>query len=164
MIPMAAVLSPRTHLDPSAAPWNPSSQDDRAVRRSSHLRLVEGGLGERSPRLGAARRPVLGLVGGLLVALTLALAASGAVQLLGADAAASGPASTAGPLPTSGADASTSSASEVVVVQAGDTLWAIARRLHPEGDVRPVVDELAERAGGPGLVVGQRLDVSGLAD
>jgi hypothetical protein len=52
----------------------------------------------------------------------------------------------------------------VVVVQPGDTLWAIARRIQPTGDVRPLVDELAHRAGGAAVVSGQRLDLSGLAD
>lgn len=48
------------------------------------------------------------------------------------------------------------------VVQPGDTLWSIAAELRPEGDVRPLVDELARRSGGSALEVGQRLDVGGL--
>ena len=50
------------------------------------------------------------------------------------------------------------------VVQPGDTLWAIARRLQPTGDIRPLVDELARRAGSAAVVAGQRLDLSGLPD
>jgi hypothetical protein len=84
------------------------------------------------------------------------------VQLLGADAAASGPASTTEPVHPVGAGASTSPAPAVVVVQPGDTLWGIAHDLRPSGDIRAVVAELAERSGGAELVVGQRLDVSGL--
>ena len=43
------------------------------------------------------------------------------------------------------------------VVQPGDTLWSVARRLQPEGDVRPLVARLrAEHGPGP-LVPGQRL-------
>ncbi|MGH9188157.1 MAG: LysM peptidoglycan-binding domain-containing protein [Acidimicrobiales bacterium] len=43
------------------------------------------------------------------------------------------------------------------VVQPGDTLWSIARAVAPEGDVRIVVDQLADLNGGAGLRVGQRL-------
>ncbi|MEO6120747.1 MAG: LysM peptidoglycan-binding domain-containing protein [Acidimicrobiales bacterium] len=36
------------------------------------------------------------------------------------------------------------------VVQAGDTLWAIARRIQPGGDIRPLVGRLtASREAGP---------------
>lgn len=43
------------------------------------------------------------------------------------------------------------------VVAPGDTLWSIARRLQPEGDVRPVVDALAAARGGRPLQVGERI-------
>jgi hypothetical protein len=52
---------------------------------------------------------------------------------------------------------------ESYVVRTGDTLWTIARRLQPTGDVRPLVDRLADRAGGAGLQPGQRIDLDGLA-
>ena len=42
-------------------------------------------------------------------------------------------------------------------VQPGDTLWAIARRLRPEGEVRPLVDRLAERRRGAPLKPGERI-------
>jgi Tfp pilus assembly protein FimV len=45
------------------------------------------------------------------------------------------------------------------VVQPGDTLWSIARRLQPEGDVRPLVDQLVDLNGGTDLEVGQRLPI-----
>ncbi len=45
------------------------------------------------------------------------------------------------------------------VVQPGDTLWAIARRLAPGTDPRPLVDELKRDAGGAVLRVGQRLEI-----
>jgi hypothetical protein len=45
------------------------------------------------------------------------------------------------------------------VVQPGDTLWAIARRLQPEGDVRPLVGALSDSNGGAELQVGQRLTI-----
>lgn len=43
------------------------------------------------------------------------------------------------------------------VVQSGDTLWSIARRLQPTGDVRPVVDALAGARHGRPLEVGERI-------
>jgi Tfp pilus assembly protein FimV len=45
------------------------------------------------------------------------------------------------------------------VVQPGDTLWSIARRLQPEGDVRPLVDQLVDLNGGTDLAVGQQLPI-----
>jgi nucleoid-associated protein YgaU len=41
-----------------------------------------------------------------------------------------------------------------VVVQRGDTLWSIARRLQPEGDVRPLVAELVARHGSTRIAPG----------
>ena len=52
----------------------------------------------------------------------------------------------------------------VYVVQPGDTLWSIARQLRPSGDIRPLVDALADRAGSGPLVAGQALPVDGLVD
>ena len=46
----------------------------------------------------------------------------------------------------------------VHVVQPGDTLWTIARRAQPTGDVRPLVQYLAEHNGAD-LVVGDRIEV-----
>jgi hypothetical protein len=45
----------------------------------------------------------------------------------------------------------------VHVVQPGETLWSIARTLHPDGDVRPLVDRLVELNGGDHLESGQVL-------
>ena len=45
------------------------------------------------------------------------------------------------------------------VVQPGDTLWSIARHLQPEGDLRPLVDQLVDLNGGTDLAVGQRLPI-----
>jgi Tfp pilus assembly protein FimV len=45
----------------------------------------------------------------------------------------------------------------VHVVQPGETLWSIARTLHPDGDIRPLVDRLVELNGGDHLEVGQVL-------
>ena len=45
------------------------------------------------------------------------------------------------------------------VVQPGDALWSIARRLQPEGDLRPLVDQLVDLNDGTDLTVGQRLPI-----
>ena len=45
----------------------------------------------------------------------------------------------------------------VVIVEPGDTLWSIARGLQPTGDVRPLVDRIAELNGGHSLSAGQTL-------
>lgn len=87
-----------------------------------------------------------------LVAFTLVLALS-AVGRTVAGAIAPAPPGNSAPI------VDESAASDVVVVQPGDTLWAIARRLQPDGDVRPLVDRLAA-AHGPGpLLAGERLPV-----
>jgi hypothetical protein len=51
----------------------------------------------------------------------------------------------------------------VYVVQPGDTLWSIARRLDPAGDVRATVDRLVERHGSAIVDVGDRIPLDGLA-
>jgi hypothetical protein len=43
------------------------------------------------------------------------------------------------------------------LVQPGDTLWSIARKLQPAGDVRALVHQLVDANGGPDLRVGQRV-------
>lgn len=45
----------------------------------------------------------------------------------------------------------------VVVVQPGDTLWAIARSLEPQGDRRGLVDELSRLVDASSLQPGQRI-------
>tara|TARA_B100001245_G_scaffold64586_1_gene44763 strand:+ start:3615 stop:3803 length:189 start_codon:yes stop_codon:yes gene_type:complete len=45
----------------------------------------------------------------------------------------------------------------VVLVHPGDTLWSIARGLQPTGDVRPLIDRIAELNGGHSLTAGQTL-------
>lgn len=50
----------------------------------------------------------------------------------------------------------------VHVVQPGETLWSIAAQVAPGEDLRPVVDELARRAGGVSLQPGQRIAIDGL--
>lgn len=50
-------------------------------------------------------------------------------------------------------------AATTYVVRPGDTLWTIARALHPSGDLRPLVDRLAARQHGRPLLPGQPITV-----
>ncbi len=45
------------------------------------------------------------------------------------------------------------------LVAPGDTLWSIARRAQPTGDIRPLVDAMAARRGGRPVQVGERVEV-----
>lgn len=125
-----------------------------------HLRVLAGGRAARRPgRLHPAvyrrRRLVVLAVAVVLVAVAF-LAVTGARTLLGG--------ASAGPVAAASGPAAAPTSTHTYVVQPGDTLWAIARRLQPAGDVRPLVDRLAERVGGASLEAGQRLSVDGLTD
>jgi hypothetical protein len=102
------------------------------------------------------RRRLLAGVVVLITAVVVWMAIVGALSLLRGPAASS---------PASAATAAVPpAAAEAYIVQPGDTLWTIAARLDPDGDLRPVVDELADRAGSPVLQAGQRIDLRGLGD
>ena len=47
-----------------------------------------------------------------------------------------------------------------VIVQPGDTLWTIARRVQPSGDVRPLVARLSAQRDGRSLQVGETIVLS----
>jgi hypothetical protein len=47
----------------------------------------------------------------------------------------------------------------VDVVQPGDTLWSLARRVQPYGDIRPLVTQLAAQRGGRPLQVGETVEL-----
>jgi nucleoid-associated protein YgaU len=46
------------------------------------------------------------------------------------------------------------------LVEPGDTLWQIARRIQPTGDVRPLVDRLTRSRHGRALQVGEVVVIS----
>lgn len=48
----------------------------------------------------------------------------------------------------------------VHIVQPGETLWAIARKLQPDGDVRPLIARLSAARHGAPLRVGERLELT----
>ena len=91
------------------------------------------------------RRLVAGLVvAGLLLTAWAALGAPGGVLTTSGRST---------PPPRAGASV------EVVEVGPGDTLWSIARRLQPSGEVRPLVDRLAAVRGGTVVHVGEQIAV-----
>ncbi|MEZ5176942.1 MAG: LysM domain-containing protein [Acidimicrobiales bacterium] len=132
---MAAILEPQRFPRP-AAPTRPD------------LRLIPGGrstaptptrTGPASVAVAAALVAVV-----LLVVATLAVGRGALAGLAPAPATAEAPATASG---------------RTVVVAPGDTLWSIARRLQPTGDVRPLVDRLAAANGGAAIAAGDRLVV-----
>ena len=46
-----------------------------------------------------------------------------------------------------------------VIVQPGDTLWTIARRVQPTGDIRPLVSNIAAKRHGRPLQVGETIQI-----
>ena len=162
--PAVAAARPELRLVHSATIVEP---DARAVRPRPVAVPTPAPIIAAAPRSGASARVrggVRALVGGLALAGLVALAALGVLALTGADAAASSPASSTTRAPSVAVDVAAASTPTDVVVRQGDTVWSIARRLHPSGDVRALVDQLTRRAGGTALVVGQRIDVRGLLD
>jgi hypothetical protein len=155
---------------PSVAPWNRAEafEPRRPVR---HLQLVTEPVALAPV---AHRSPVRVMLAGLGLAVLVAFAAMGIVPFLGADAAAFTPASSADTTSPAGADAQTASAPVVapvavaapseIIVQSGDSLWTVARRLQPKGDLRGLVDRLIERVGSTSVTRGQHINVSGLVD
>lgn len=145
---MVALLEDRSIRSTPSAGAGRGPGSPRA-RQPAHLQVVPASAPVRS---GPPSPVVLGVVAVMLV---LALAALRLGQglppttswtELGEASAAAGD-SVAGP------------GDEVVDVQSGETMWAIAQRLAPGRDPRPVVDALARVNGGTQLQAGQRLVV-----
>lgn len=139
---MAAVA----HL--STSDWHHDPSSDCASCGRPSLRLVPPPAPRRrSLSPGVYRRRRIG-VGALVLAAGFALR-----LLLGGLGG--------GPLPASEPNIShvRPVAQAVHVVQPGDTMWTIARSLQPEGDVRPLVDRLAEARDGRPLTVGERIEL-----
>jgi len=137
---MTAILRP-SPAPPPARPWP-----------DPPLRLIQGG---RSARRSAAvfrRRRLLAA----LLALALVVALVPAVRLALVSFAPDVPEAHATP-PASAALRGGSGLT--VIVAPGDTLWTIARRISPRGDVRSMVDRLAAAHGTGSLHPGEQLSV-----
>jgi len=138
---MVAVVSPAPAFAPRPAPV------PRPGRRASAppLRVIDGGRsGAALARTYRRRRVVVGVV------LAAALAVGGWAADAGLDVArgwaAPAPAAIDGP-------------TVVVEADAGDTLWTIARRVRPTGDVRPAVQAMVAERGTADLQVGDEVRV-----
>lgn len=136
----AAALALHPRRQPTTVPPGPGPSG------APRLRVLEGGRAPSQVARRAAYRRRRLAAAALLVAVSVAT-----LLLVNAVLARTA----GGGTPTSAAGASAA----VYVVQPGDTLWSIAQRLHPTGDVRLVVDQLTERNGRGPLVVGQRLEL-----
>jgi len=164
---MAAVIAPhprsiptrRPVAEPVRAPLRVipgGRQAARAYARQARpVRLVH-------PAVYRRRRLAVLLVA-VLLAVIAYLTVTGLGVVLGAHhAPATSPA--AAVAASSAATSGGAAPSATYVVQPGDTLWSIARRLRPSGDIRSLVDALSSRAGGASLQAGQRLSLDGLVD
>lgn len=134
---MAAVVHPH-RLAPTAA-------------RRPDLRVLPGG---RSTVAPAPLAITPAAVAGVLLALVLVVVG---VLALGRGAFADLAPAPAVPA----AAAAAPEGARTVTVRSGDTLWGIARRIQPTGDVRPLVDRLVAANGSPIVVPGTELVVPG---
>src|SRR6478736_1661153 len=139
---MAAIIQPRRHPAPAAP--RPALRLVTTGGRTVEA-PVDFGLGLGPAHLAAA---AVGIV--LVVLLSIAI---GSGALAGLAPAPSTGSSSAPAAATAGA------ATATVEVQAGDTFWAIARRIQPTGDVRPLVDQLIDLNGTTILQPGERITV-----
>ncbi|MCU1351037.1 MAG: hypothetical protein JWM05_246 [Acidimicrobiales bacterium] len=128
---MAAILHPNPGLAPLPSP-----------PRRPDLRLIPGG---RHPARVVYRRRRL------MVLLLVVLVVVGAVAVGRGAFASLAPDAPAGSTPAAGGAS--------VTVQPGDTLWSIAQRVQPSGDVRSLVDRLAAQHGAGPLHPGERLNL-----
>lgn len=153
---MAAILTPNRSAKPSTPPRRPA------------LRLVDTSEGLLRPPVAVrpARRSIaaeLGLDSAALLMVSIAfLIVVGGVIALGqgrfSDLAAD-PTPAATPAAASAAPAPAASPGTMVTVRSGDSMWSIARRLQPTGDVRSLVDALVAANGGSSIAPGDRLTV-----
>lgn len=118
--------------------------DSNPVRNRSHLRLVT-----ETPAAVSRRPSRLPLLAGAVV-LFLLLSALTVVAGRGGFADVAEAVSAVPPAQDSGRS---------VRIEPGDTVWSIARRIQPSGDVRPLVDRIITLNGGPDLVAGERLSI-----
>ena len=136
---MAAVLAPAPspRSVPSGRPAGPAGRPQ--------LRLIPGG---RSPEALAATYRRRRLVAALVVLTVLVVAVQLAQALAGVAAGWSTP-------PPAAIDGPT----VTIEAERGDTLWSLAREVHPDGDVRPVVRAMVAERGTAAVAEGEQVQV-----
>ncbi len=136
---MAAVLAPvpESTPRPGARPGLPAGRPQ--------LRLIPGG---RSPEVMAATYRRRRVVAALVVVTVVVVALQLLQVLAGVAAGWAAPASAPIDGPT-----------VVVEAEAGDTLWTLARQVHPTGDVRPVVEAMVADRGTAAVSIGEEVHV-----
>lgn len=130
----------------------PALRPDRQATLRPPLRLIEGGRSGRRQATRYRRRRIF--VASAVVAVAAVLVLGGRAELLALRPAVPG----AHPVPAVGRNGVPGGRS--VIVGPGDTLWSIAQRAAPEGDVRAAVDRLAAVHGTGPLQVGERLPLA----
>jgi hypothetical protein len=140
---MAAIIHPDLSPALDAQEWA-----DEPFERPQLVVIEGGSLAALRRRQPAAVYRSRRRVAAALVVLALALASLGVRALLPAGAE---------PTPAPAAAAPATAAASVVVAAPGDSLWTIARRVQPDGDVRPLVDAMRDANGGATLQAGQRV-------
>jgi hypothetical protein len=153
---MAAVLAPHPQPRPAPRP---------TLRLVTPCEPRRDGFARRPSQATYWRRRALVLAA--LVSLLLAGRAVAGALVGGEATVTTGAAPVAGiaapeATPAPAADQPAAAPASVYVVRPGDTVWSIAQHLRPDGDVRALVDELTERAGGSALQAGQRIPLDGL--
>ncbi len=146
-------ISPALRLLPTTGPTGP----DEPPRPT--LRVLQGGRApDRLARRAVYRRRravALGVLATVVVVLVLLVGAISA-RLAGGGH----PSSAVGaPSPASAValGAVEAAATQIHIVQPGETLWSIAASLTPDSDVRATVDRLVAANGDAPLMAGQRL-------
>lgn len=138
--PRLALVPPVVELGTGAPPL-------AALPRTACALGVAGG--RASSKLRVSRRTYRRRrLAAMVVVAGLALVAWATIGALGGALTASG---------RSAPGLGTPASAQVVEVAPGDTFWSIARRLQPDGDVRPLVDRLVRDHGGAVLLVGEEI-------
>lgn len=117
----------------------------RAPAGRPALRVIEGDRSRAAMAATYRRRRLVAAVGLVLAAVALVLAVQAAAGVAAGWAAPSS-APIEGPVVT-------------VEAQPGDTLWTLARRVQPSGDVRPAVEAMLAERGTAALEVGEEVRV-----
>ncbi len=143
---MAQIFTARTAV--------PFADDANPAFRPPVLRLIQGGRPAGSAIRARKRQRAIRVLVAFGVAVALVVGSAVAFSVIDAPSQSPVRPSAARPTATRG---------PVIVVQSGDTLTSIARRLQPSGDVSGLVDRLAATHGPGALQPGDRIALGSLS-